>query len=156
MAELCGAGRDSESGLHHWLVPAQCGDFTSGDSDGQIWATPTQAHWQVIDERSQCENLTFSDSVQSSTDYINVYSLKFYHQTKDLYISINFLLTETKHVMMHCLFIFQFMFCSLLCDDRYCCLQTRRYENPELKLFCTTVPHRVCEMIVALLGFNTT
>lgn len=45
--ELCGAGRDVESWLHHWLIPLECSHVPPGALDGQIWATPTEAHWQV-------------------------------------------------------------------------------------------------------------
>lgn len=47
LAELCGAGGDSQSWLHHWLIPVERSHFASGHFDGQIWATPTEAHWQV-------------------------------------------------------------------------------------------------------------
>lgn len=48
MDQLCGPGGDAESGLHHWLILAQCYHSTTWDPDGQVWATPNSSGGQVM------------------------------------------------------------------------------------------------------------
>lgn len=47
LAELRGAGGDTESRLHHWLVSLERHHFTLGDLDGSIRAAATEARRQV-------------------------------------------------------------------------------------------------------------
>lgn len=48
MAQLRGPGGDAESGLHHWLLPAQRHHPAARYTDGQVWATPNSPDGQVI------------------------------------------------------------------------------------------------------------
>lgn len=47
LEELCGTRGDTESRLHHRILPLERSHITPGDLDGQIWATTTETHWQV-------------------------------------------------------------------------------------------------------------
>lgn len=47
LEELCGARRDTESRLHHRILPLERSHIALGDLDGQIWATTSETHWQV-------------------------------------------------------------------------------------------------------------
>lgn len=47
VAQLRGPGGDVKSGLHHWLVPAQCHHPAPRDPDGQVWASPYSPCGQV-------------------------------------------------------------------------------------------------------------
>lgn len=47
MAQLCGPGRDAESGFHHRLLPAERHHASARHPDGQVWTTPHPSDGKV-------------------------------------------------------------------------------------------------------------